>query len=91
MKWDESKRQKNRFKHGFDFAHAGYVLDSPLRLDVEVVRNKERRIQSFAYVFNCLAVLTVVHSNNGKRIISFRCASRTEREVYYEWLANTFD
>ena len=87
MKWDEAKRQKNLKKHGLDFTNANYVLKSPLRLDVEVFRNNETRTQSFAYVFDYLAVLTVVHIESRKRIISFRRASREEREVYHEWLA----
>ncbi len=41
-------------------------------------------------VFSHLAVLTVVHTDNGNRIISFRRAGREEREVYHEWLANEF-
>jgi uncharacterized DUF497 family protein len=45
-------------------------------------------VQSFSYVLNVLAVLTVVHTaRDGKaRIISFRRASTDEREVYHEWL-----
>lgn len=38
-----------------------------------------------------LAVLSVVHTGNENRIISFRRASREEREVYHEWLANEFE
>ncbi|MGM0426765.1 MAG: BrnT family toxin [Thermodesulfobacteriota bacterium] len=78
MEWDQAKRMKNLEKHGLDFSDAGQVLNSPLRLDVEIVRNDERRTQSFAYVFIRLAVLTVVHVDNGERIISFRRASREE-------------
>lgn len=88
VEWDESKRQRNLTKHGLDFAAADYVLKSPFRLDVSTVRNNENRTLSFAYVFDYLAVLSVVHTNNGTRIISFRRASREEREVYHEWLAN---
>jgi uncharacterized DUF497 family protein len=88
MEWDEPKRQKNLKKHGLDFAVADYVLESPFRLDISTVRNNENRTQSFSYVFNYLAVLSVVHTGNGGRIISFRRASREEREVYHEWLAN---
>ncbi len=91
MKWDEAKRARNLAKHGLDFAHASLVLDNPLRLDVETVRNNERRMQSFAYVFNRLAVLTVVHTGEDQRIISFRRASREGREVYHEWLAYRFE
>lgn len=91
MKWDETKRLTNLAKHGLDFKNAVQVLESPFRLDVEIVRNNEQRIQSFAYVFDHLAVLTVVHLDDGKRIISFRKASREEREVYHEWLENEFE
>ena len=91
MNWDEKKRQRNLLKHGLDFANATFVLSSPLRLDVDVIRNDQPRVQSFAYVFDYLAVLTVVHTEKGKRIISFRRASREEREVYHEWLANEFE
>ena len=91
MKWDESKRQKNINKHGLDFSNADYVLESPFRLDIDTIRNNENRTQSFAYIFNYLAVLSVVHTGNGERIISFRRASREEREVYHEWLAEEFE
>ncbi|MBK7005755.1 MAG: hypothetical protein IPH37_11930 [Burkholderiales bacterium] len=45
-------------------------------------------MQSFSYVLNVLAVLTVVHSDRDKaaRIISFRRASFDECEAYYEWI-----
>ena len=91
MKWDESKRQANHIKHGLDFFDADCVLESEFRLDIETIRNNEQRTQSFAYVFNFLAVLSVVHTGKEQRIISFRHASREEREVYHEWLANEFE
>ena len=91
MEWDEVKRRKNLAKHGLDFNDANRVLENPFRLDVEIIRNHEQRIQSFAYVFDQLAVLTVVHTIEKKRIISFRRASRDEREVYHEWLTNEFE
>lgn len=58
--WDDTKRQANLDKHGLDFADAPMVLESPYRLDVGSVRGGETRMQSFAYVFDVLAVLTVV-------------------------------
>ena len=90
--WDESKRQANLAKHGLDFADAGEVLESRFRLDVPVVRHGESRTQSLSYVFGCLAVLTVAHTarDGSIRIISFRPASRREREVYDEWLENEY-
>lgn len=90
--WDESKRVANLKKHGLDFASASLVLESEYRLDVLSERNGESRIQSFAYVFEHLTVLTVVHFDGQSiQIISFRNASSEERETYHEWLEKDFD
>jgi uncharacterized protein len=86
--WDPTKRLTNLEKHGLDFTDADLVLLSPYRLDLPSTRNGEQRVQSFAYVFEVLTVLTVVFlpKAEGMRIISFRRANRSEREVYHEWL-----
>ena len=91
--WDDTKRQANLDKHGLDFADAPMVLDSPYRLDVGSVRGGEPRIQSFAYVFDVLAVLTVVHvaRDDPLRIVSFRPASEEERSAYHDWLEEDFN
>jgi uncharacterized protein len=73
------------------------VLGSSYRLDVPVVRGGDSRIQSFAYVFKVLAVLSLAYAERGDvlRIISFRKASKQEREMYpemnHEWLENDFE
>lgn len=86
--WDEAKRKANLAKHELDFADAAWVLESDIRLDVIIVRMGEERTQSFAYVFNRLAVLTLVHvvRESATRIISFRPASEEESEAYHAWL-----
>jgi uncharacterized DUF497 family protein len=91
--WDENKRQTNLKKHGLDFADANDVLESNYRLDIDIVKNNELRTQSFSYALGFLAVLTVIHTarDNATRIISFRHASTTEREDYYDWLENKHD
>ena len=91
--WDETKRQSNLQKHGLDFADAGEVLASRYRLDIDIVRNAEVRTQSISYALGFLAVLTVVHTKRdlSTRIISFRTASKQEREAYYDWLENKFN
>ena len=91
--WDEAKRQANLDKHGLDFVDATMVLESPYRLDVESVRSGEQRIQSFAYVFDVLAVLTVLHTDreDALRIVSFRPASEEERSAYHGWLEEDFN
>ena len=93
FQWDDAKRESNLQKHGLDFLDAVLVLESPYRLDVEAVRGGEMRTQSFAYVFDVLAVLTVVHAARADtlRVISFRPASEEERGAYHDWLENDFD
>ena len=78
-------------ERGLDFADADRVLQSDYRFDVPSLRNDEMRVASFAYVFEVLHVLLVVHApGTTHRIISFRAAHPDEREVYHEWLANEF-
>ena len=50
-------------------------------------------MMSISYALGFLAVLTVVHTGRegAARVISFRRASREEREVYDEWLENECD
>lgn len=87
---DENKRQSNLEKHGLDFADAGEVLESCYRLDADVVRGDETRTQSISYAPGLLAILTVVHTDRDgmTRVISFRKASKKEREIYDDWLEN---
>ena len=83
--WNDAKRAINLSKHQLDFADAAMVLGNPYRLEVVSVRNGQEREQSFAFVFERLAVLTVVHLPGERpHIISFRPASRVEREIYHD-------
>ncbi len=66
LTWNEQKRAANLDKHLPDFADAGLVLESQFRLDINSVRSNEERVQSFAYVFDRLSVLTVCASARGK-------------------------
>lgn len=88
--WDETKRAANLSKHGLDFADANEVLQSRLRLDVHSERNGQARTLSMSYVLGVLAVLVLVHAQTdvAVRVISFRRASRHERNLYDEWLEN---
>lgn len=90
LSWDETKRQINLRKLGLDFALAGVVLDYRYRLDIPVVRSAEPRTLSMSYAMGFLTVLTVVHTarDGSCRIISFRRASREEREAYLVWIEN---
>ena len=91
MIWNETKRALNLEKHGLDFVDVGLVLSNRYRLEFETVRNGEVRRQTFAYVSEILAVLTVIWLPGEKRrIISFRRAHKYEREAYHAWLEKDF-
>ena len=58
-----------------------------------MVRSDELRTQSISYALGFLAVLTVAHTKREgvTRIISFRTASKQEREAYHDWLENQYN
>jgi len=88
LEWDETKRRSNLLKHGLDFADAQEILESRYRLDLYEMRGTELRTQSFSYVMDRLAVLTMIHvpRDSNVRIVSFRYASEQESKEYYDWL-----
>ena len=90
--WDENKRAANLEKHLLDFDDAKFVYESRYKLEIVISRDGEMRIAAFAYVFDVLAVLTLVMTKRGERVrcISYRYAHEEERSFYYEWLANNF-
>ena len=75
-----------------DYMYA-LLFESLYRLDIEVMRDNEFRIQSISYALGFLAVLTVIHTQRDRatRNISFRPASTREREAYGVWLKNEYD
>jgi len=85
FEWDETKRNMNIAKHQLDFVYAMFVFEDPKCLDFIDNRKEygeERRIivgriEEFVFV--------VVYTQRGNtiRIISFRQASKKEREKYY--------
>ena len=82
--WDEAKREANLRKHGFDFDDADMVLENPNRVTFAESDRGEARWRDLAFVEAVGSVLAVVYTVRGYniRIISFRKASRKEREVY---------
>jgi uncharacterized DUF497 family protein len=90
--WDESKRATKLRKHGLDFIDAVLVLESEYVMIKDSPRGGEPRQQALAYVFDVLAVLSVVFVPGEQRcrIVSFRPAKREERRNYHAWLENHF-
>jgi uncharacterized DUF497 family protein len=59
--WDEAKREANLRKHGYDFADADLVYESPDKLTVSEIRRGESRLQDTAIVEAFGVILTLVY------------------------------
>ena len=84
--WDEAKRTSNLRKHGLDFKDASLVYDNPDKCTYEASRGDEYRLMDVALAVIRGRHLTLVYTERGDeiRVISFRHASREEREQYEE-------
>ena len=82
--WDEAKRKMNLQKHGLDFADAGLVYDNPNKITLQSPRKGEARKQDIAMVSVRSRVLPLIYVDRQPdiQVISFRVASRVEREFY---------
>lgn len=82
--WDETKRKSNIEKHGLDFKDARLVYDNPDKCTYDSSRAGERRLMDIAVVVIRGRLLTLIYTERGNdvRVISFRPASREEREQY---------
>jgi uncharacterized DUF497 family protein len=84
--WDEKKHEANLAKHGLDFKDAALVYDHPAKITVESRRAGEARSKDVALIEMLGTVLALVYVERGDhvRIISFRRASRSERNRYWK-------
>jgi len=82
--WDETKRKSNLEKHGLDFEDAHLVFEDPNKLTYDSSRKGERRLLDLAFAIVRGRLLALVYAERGDdvRVISFRAASREEREQY---------
>ncbi len=82
--WDEAKRKSNLVKHGLDFKDAHLVYENPDKCTYEAGYRDERRLMDLATAVVRGRLLTLIYTDRGNdvRIISFRPASREEREQY---------
>jgi|ERR1017187_3490549 uncharacterized DUF497 family protein len=87
--WDSAKREQNLSKHGLAFNDAWQVYETPQKSDVPSIRSSvewRRTATAFAPVAQAVSVLVYVARDGSVRCISFRRASRREREAYSEYL-----
>ncbi len=82
--WDEAKRKSNLEKHGLDFKDAHLVYDNPDKCTYGASRKGELRFHDLAFAVVNGRLLALVYTERGSdvRVISFRPASREEREQY---------
>lgn len=82
--WDEAKRKSNLEKHGLDFKDAHLVFDDPEKVTYDCNWEGERRLLDLAIAMIEGRLLALVYTERGNeiRVISFRAASRRERERY---------
>lgn len=86
--WDEEKNERNRTKHGIDFAAAQLVFDDPYHVSfVANVVEGEERWTAIGLAEGAI-VLFVAHTYRGHppnaaiRIVSARRATSHERKLY---------
>jgi uncharacterized protein len=82
--WDEAKRKSNLEKHGLDFLDAYLVYENPDKCAYDTSRLGEPRLMEIALAEVKGKVLALIYTERGSdvRVISFRPASREEREQY---------
>jgi len=87
--WDEAKRRANLGKHGFDFADAEEVFDGvTYTYEDDRLTYGEQRFVTLGLLRELL--VSIVHTEEGNHIhvISMRKATKREREIYFENIAN---
>lgn len=87
--WDEHKNDLNVKKHGISFEEASTVFERPDSIvfdDPDHSEDEERfLIIGFSYVSNLCVVCWCERGDNVIRIISARCATKSETDTFWEF------
>lgn len=86
--WDADKRIANLRNHKLDFRAAWRVYEHPNKVTVADPYPNEDRFRDFAEIDRTVRLLVYTMRGNVVRCISFRAATRRERDFYYEEIAN---
>jgi len=87
--WDEAKRRANLRKHGFELVDAEEVFPGVIyTYEDDRLAYGERRFVTLGLLREI--VVSIVHTEDGDHIhvISMRKATKREREIYFESIAN---
>jgi len=87
--WDEPKRRQNLSKHGLDFVDAEQVFEGvTYTYEDDRLRYDEQRFVSLGLVREIVVSIVHTEEDDHIHIISMRKATRREREIYFESIAN---
>lgn len=83
--WDETKRAKNKAKHGIDLADVESAFDVPM-LTIEDDRTAygEQRLRSSCFLNGAVVVLVWTERESGPHVISCRYGDKHEADEYFE-------
>ena len=87
--WDEPKRHTNHRKHGLDFIDAEEVFEGvTYTYEDDRFAYGEQRFVTLGLLRE--VVVSIVHTEHGQDIhlISMRKATKREREIYFESIAD---
>ena len=84
FEWDNNKNQANIKKHGVSFELAVEVFKDEFAYELERIVNDEVRIKFVGTIDDVVLSVVYTKRENKHRIISARCASKTERRIYHE-------
>jgi uncharacterized protein len=90
FEWDDLKNEINLDKHGFDFADAYRVFDSPMVVDIDNRRDygEDRWIGTGMLDGRIVVVIFTEPDRETTRIISLRKALSHERRNYEQYIKN---
>lgn len=87
--WDEPKRRRNLKKHGLDFRDAERVVEGvTYTYEDDRLAYGERRFITLGLLHEIVVSIVHTEENGHIHIISMRKATRREREIYFESIAN---
>lgn len=82
--WDEEKNRINIVKHGFDFADAWEIFESPMitALDDRMDYGEDRWIGLGIFRGRIMVIVFTEQEGNAIRVISVRKGMKHERKAY---------
>ena len=88
FEWDPEKNENNIRRHSLDFADAGEVFQAPLFTESDDRYDYgETRIFGIGFLRGFIVVLVFTELDDDIiRVISFRRATKNERQKYYKYL-----